>query len=233
MQEPVAIASSTATGHAAPGIASARLLPPGVASSVEVFVAAKNAEASAQAKVLADDGWTFVDAPPPDPALLAASPALLREREPELRAQLASAPLDKKHLANAVVIATEAREASTRVAAVEAIARMGSGDPQYALVSLMKKLPATDPARRVLVPRLRPASTADPFVVTMAALLDDAGVLPEERRQVAMTLSLLAAVEGGALPADVLESLSPAARALLASTTLLARTNAQTGTTGN
>lgn len=210
---PVAVATTTAQGSTHPALA-----------NVEATVAANNAQGSQQAQAFVNDGWTFVDAAPPDPALLSASPTLLPAREAELRVQLASAPPSKQFLSNVVTVAVDAREPSTRVAAVEAIARMGKGDPQHALVSVMRKLPASDEARRALVSLMRPTDTADPFLITMAALLDDPAVTGDERKQLAMTLAVVALRDGGALPGDVAETMSPAARALVDDATRIART---------
>lgn len=181
---------------------------------VEAVVAAKNAEPSQNAKAFTDDGWALVDAAPPDPLSTSMSPTLIGKRESELRLQLSSAPPDRKYLANVVTVATDAHDAATRVAAVEAIARMGAGDPQFALVSVMKKLPKTDAARIALVPLLQPASTTDALTVVIAALLDDAAVAADERKTLAMTLAAVATHEGTTLPTDVLDSMTKEARAL-------------------
>jgi hypothetical protein len=194
---------------------------------VEAVVAAKNVEAAKQRKAFEDDGWTLVDAAPPDEALASASPELLATRERELRAQLLTAPPEKEHLGNVAFIATRAREPATRIAAVEAIARMGAGDPQRALVDIMKKLSPSDAARRALVPILLPMSTADPFAREMAGLLDAPGLMPAEREQIAMTLSLVALREGTSLPRDIVEAMSPASRTLLERMTQLAQRSPQ------
>lgn len=210
---------ATPTATLAPTVAPPAVAPSGSVqaqqvAAVEAVVAAKNAEASQQVKAFVDDGWTIVKTAPPDMALLSASPTLLPNREAELRAQLASAPPDKKFLSNVVTIATDAREPSTRVAAVEAIARMGAGDPQHALVSVAKKLSPNDPARRAAFGAMRPTNMTDAFVVSMAALLDDPAVLAGERKQLASTLAMIALRDRTSLPSDVHDSMSPAARAL-------------------
>ncbi|MGZ3450615.1 MAG: hypothetical protein ACXVEF_13525 [Polyangiales bacterium] len=206
--EPAAMATPQASAPAIAATSSIR------AQQAESIVAANNVVSAKQAKAFTDDGWVLVDAPPPDPLLLSASPTLIGKRERELRWQLSSAPPDEKYLSNVVTIATDAHDAETRVAAVEAIARMGAGDPRFALVSVMKKLAKTDPARRALVPLLRPTSTTDALTIVIAALLDDSTVTPDERKTLAMTLAVVALHEGSPLPADVVESMTPAARAL-------------------
>ncbi len=194
---------------------------------VEAIVAAKNRESERQRSAFEGEGWASVDAAAPDLALSSASPGLLATREPELRAQLLSAPPDREHLDNVAAIAARARDPGTRIAAVEAMARMGQGDPQRALVDTLKKLVPGDPARRALVPLLKPTSMADPFALELAALLDWAGATPDERQQMAMTLALLALREGGPLPGDVAAAMSPESLALVGKMTQLAQRTLQ------
>lgn len=184
------------------------------AEAVQAVVVANNAAANAQEKAFVDNGWTLTtgSSPPPDPALLSLSPSLLPSREAELRGQLLSAAPARQHLANAIVIATEAKAVETRTAAIAAIAGMGRGDPQHALVSLGKKLGKDDPARGAAIRAIRPVDLDDPFVITHAALLDDAAFSPDEKKQLASALAHVVLVGGGALPADV--TLSPSARVL-------------------
>jgi hypothetical protein len=185
-------------------------------AEVEAFVAQKNREYEGHRLDFTSDGWEFVDAPPPDPALAAGSPELLGAREAELRAQLVTAPPGVEHLGNVVAVATRARDASTRVAAIEAIAAMGPGEPQRVLLDVMQRLDPDDPARRALVSLVRPASVDDPFARDVAALLDAPSVAPDERSQIAMTLATTALLEDRPLPDDLLGAMSPDARALCA-----------------
>jgi hypothetical protein len=182
---------------------------------VEGVVARNNAAPVAQRRAFAAAGWTFVDVPAPDPALMSASPELLPAREAELRAQLLSAPPGEEELQNVAVIATQARDSETRVAAVEALARMGPGDPQRALLDVMRQLDPADPARRSLVALLHPESMADPIARDLIALLDAASISDDEKDQIAMTVSLTALRDGDGLPAQLADEISPSARALV------------------
>jgi len=185
---------------------------------VGLVVVERNREEHGQRRAFEDDGWTFVNVAEPDHALLAVSPALLPAREAELRAQLASAPPGVEHLANVVVVATSARDAATRIAAVEAISRMRVDAAQRALVELLPKLAANDPARRVLVPLLRPASASDESIAELIALLDSPAIASDEKEQIAMTLAMLSLRDG--VPLN--QPMSTAARALIERMTSLA-----------
>lgn len=190
---------------------------------VEAIVARNNAALLAQRRAFEADGWTFVEVAAPDPALVAASPELLATREAELRAQLLSAAPGEEQLQNVATIATQARDSETRVAAVEAIARMGPGDPQRALLEVMRQLDPADPARRRLVALLHPESTADPIARDLIALLDAPSVTDDEKDQIAMTVSLSALRDGDGLPSHLADEMSPSARALVDHMILLAQ----------
>lgn len=190
---------------------------------VQAIVDSKNAALEDQRRAFAADGWTFVDAPAADPALTSASPDLLPSREAEIRAQLLSAPPGRDRLENVAAIAVRASESETRVAAVEAIARMGAGEPQRALLSVMGALDPSDPARRALVPLLRPASTADPIALELITLLDARWVTSDEKDQIALTIVLVVAGEGGELPSELVFAMSVDATARIDRMTLLAR----------
>ena len=211
--------SLPATARAADQIEARRL-------QVEAIVARNNAAVLAQRSALEADGWTFVEVAPPDAALVAASPELLATREAELRAQLLSAPPGKEQLQNVATIATQARDSETRIAAVEALARMGPGDPQRALLDVMRQLDPVDPARRALVALLHPEGTADPIAGDLIALLDAPSVTDDEKDQIAMTVSLSALRDGDELPSRRADEMSPSARALVDHMILLAQREA-------
>ena len=190
---------------------------------VEAIVAKNNAALQVQRRALAADGWTLVDVAAPDPALTAASPELLPAREADLRAQLLSAPPGAERLENVAAIATRARDDETRVAAVEALARMGPGDPQRSLLDVMRQLDPADPARRRLVALFHPGSMADPIARDLIALLEVPSVTGDEKEQIAMTVSLVALREGDALPSELTDEMSSSARALIDHMMLLAQ----------
>jgi len=205
-----------AAGRAADQIEARRL-------QVEAIVARSNAALLAQRRAFEADGWTFVAVAAPDPALVAASPGLLATREAELRAQLLSAPPGTEQLQNVATIATQARDSETRVAAVEALASMGPGDPQRALLDVLRQLDPVDPARRRLVALLHPEGTGDPIARDLVALLDAPSVTDDEKDQIAMTVSLSALRDGGGLPSHLADEMSPSARALVDHMMLLAQ----------
>jgi len=190
---------------------------------VEAIIARNNAALLAQRRAFEADGWTFVEVAAPDPALVTASPELLATREAELRAQLLSAPPGREHLQNVATIATQARDAETRVAAVDALARMGPGDPQRALLDVMRQLDPVDPARRTLVALLHPEGTADPIARDLIALLDAPSVTDDERDQIAMAVSLSVLRDGEGLPSHLAHEMSRSARALVEHMILLAQ----------
>ena len=117
------------------------------------------------------------------------------------------------------MIATTARDAATRVAAVEAIARMGQGAPQRALLDLLPELDPNDPARRALLPLLRPENLADPMVRELIALLDAPSIANDEKEQIAMTLAMLSLRDGWQ---ELAVPMSTTARALIERMTQIA-----------
>ncbi|PCI45028.1 MAG: hypothetical protein COB51_09415 [Moraxellaceae bacterium] len=72
-------------------------------------------------QVFLEDGWTVVESEPHDPALMALDPALLAERETELRQQLETTRVSEESIQNAADIALNAQEHRTRMAAIESI----------------------------------------------------------------------------------------------------------------
>ena len=202
--------------------------PPSVAgpdrlSAVQKFVAQKNAESSRQQEEFVRAGWTIVQAPPPDPKLIALDPSLLKTREAELRQQLATTTASGDQAANLATIAREAQEEATQVAAVEALGRIRSDEAQEQLEGLLHTLPDGTLARREVAPLLRPRDLSDSRAAKLAMLLDDSGLNAVERKQIAFTLSLVGLRDQSQLPSGVLEQLSSSVRSLLAQTTSLAR----------
>lgn len=175
-------------------------------------VAARNEENAREEAAFRQAGWTLVAAPPPDPQLTGLDPALLDGRERELRFQLASTVPPPALAPRVAEIARRAREAATRVAAVEALGRMRTPAAQQALLGLIDALPPDDEARRMIVPLLRPAALDDAFATRLAAELDSPSLTPTEKQQLAFTLALVGLRDGMKLPDG---AVSPAGRRLI------------------
>ena len=197
-------------------------------SAVQKFVAQKNAESSRQQEEFVRAGWTIVQAPPPDPQLIALDPSLLRTREAELRQQIATTTVSGDQAAHLATIAREAQQEATQVAAVEALGRIRSDEAQEQLEGLLHTLPDGTLARREVAPLLRPRDLSDSRAAKLAMLLDDSGLNAVERKQIAFTLSLVGLRDQSQLPSGVLEQLSSSVRSLLAQTTSLARLDRST-----
>jgi hypothetical protein len=209
-----------------PGQGPATLPPaagPDRSAAVAKFVAQKNAESARDQEAFVRAGWQMVQAPPPDPKLIALDPSLLPAREAELRQQISSTSASPAQAANLARIAREAGEEQTRIAAVEALGRIGGDEAQDQLLGLLRALPDGTPARREVAPLLRPRDLSDSRAAALAQLLDSRDLDPVERKQIAFTLSLVGLRDRSALPGSVLERLSPEARALLESTASLAK----------
>lgn len=191
-------------------------------ASVQKFVAQKNDEGSRQREEFVHAGWQMVDVPPPDPKLTSLDPSLLAAREADLRQQIASTNASPAQAQNLGRIAREAQDESTRAAAVEALGRITGDEGQDQLLDLLQALPDGSIARREVAPLLHPKDLSDPRAAKLAALLDAPGLNAVEHKQIAFTLSLVGLRDRSALPDGVLASLSPDARALLASTKALA-----------
>ncbi len=187
---------------------------------VEATVAARNRDNERQADAFARAGWKMVATTPPDARLLALDPTLVDGREGELRVQIAStvpAPALAPRLAQ---IARVAHEPATRVAAVEALGRLGTHAAQAELLALLPTLPADDDARRQIVPLLRPDGLDDDLARRLAALLDGEAVTAAEKQQLAFTLALVGLRDGMKLPDGVV---SPAGQRLIDQMTALAQ----------
>src|SRR6266542_3303937 len=129
---------------------------------VAATVAERNRGGEQQQEAFHRAGWTLVTTPPPDARLVALDPGLLPAREGELRQQIASTVASPAAASRLREIVRAAREPATRVAAVDALGRIGTAESQGALEQLLGELPAEDEARRHIVPLLRPRSLDEP-----------------------------------------------------------------------
>ncbi|MDB4970694.1 MAG: hypothetical protein JWN44_6383 [Myxococcales bacterium] len=164
--------------------------------AVEAIVAARNRDNGLEAEKFRNAGWSMVAAEPPDARLTALDPALLEGRERELRVQIASTVAAPELASRLKHIAMAARESATRVAAVEALGRMGTREAQSELLALLPSLPADDDARQQIVPLLRPHALDDEFAGRLAAQLDGATLTMVEKKQLAFTLALVGLRDG-------------------------------------
>ncbi len=192
-------------------------------SAVQQALVQNNAASGRHYQDFVRAGWQLIDVPPPDAKLSALDPDLLHGREAELRQQMATTVPAPDRAANLGRIARDAREEATQAAAVEALGRIGGDAGQDQLLDLLHTLPDGTVARREVAPLLHPRDLADPRAALLAQLLDAADLTAVEKKQIAFTLSLVSLRDRSALPASVLAALSPDARALLASTTSLAK----------
>ncbi|MGZ3425871.1 MAG: hypothetical protein ACXVCV_04435 [Polyangia bacterium] len=187
---------------------------------VEATVAARNREAARETDAFLRAGWKMVAAPPPDAQLTALDPALVDGRERELRVQIASTVPAPELAPRLSRIARAAHEPATRVAAVEALGRIGTHEAQAELLALLPDLPVDDDARRQLVPLLRPNGLDDEFTTRLVATLDGTTLTATEKKQLAFTLALVGLRDGMKLPAG---AMSPSAKQLIDQMTALAQ----------
>jgi hypothetical protein len=190
---------------------------------VEATVAARNRETARESDAFTRAGWTMVAAPAPDARLLALDPALIDQgggRERELRVQIASTVAAPELAPRLGRIARAAHEPATRVAAVEALGRIGTHEAQTELLALLPDLPVDDDARRQLVPLLRPNGLDDELATRLAAQLDGGTLTATEKKQLAFTLALVGLRDGMKLPDG---AMSPAAKQLIDQMTALAQ----------
>src|SRR5262249_39605411 len=120
-------------------------------AAVEATVQKRNRESGRDTEAFTRAGWTMVGEAPPDPRPTAPDPALLQGRERELRVQMASTVATPELAPRLGQIARDAHDPATRVAAVEALGRIGTREAQSQLLGLLPTLPADDDARRQLV----------------------------------------------------------------------------------
>jgi hypothetical protein len=198
---PANAGSEAAAGAAAAGTTEAAGAPDLRERLVAATVAERNRAGEQQQEAFHRAGWTLVTAAPPDARLVGLDPGLLPAREGELRQQLASTVASPAAAPRLREIVKAAREPATRVAAVEALGRIGAGESQAALEQLLGELPAEDEARRHIVPLLRPKSLDEPGAARLAGMLDSPSLTAEEKEQLAFTLALLRLRDGVTLPA--------------------------------
>jgi len=188
-------ASPPDAGAGGPADAPERVAQASRAELVERQVARLNRVERARTAAHAVDGWELVDTEPPDPAVVALDPALLSDREEELRVQLASVSLDPGNVGAAATIAARTRDPRTREAAILALGRCRADGAQDALVDLYDRI--ADPAERGLViDQLRPADPDGAVADWMVGALGSPDVPAEHKRRIASGLVV------AALPSD-------------------------------
>jgi hypothetical protein len=185
-------------------------------------VAQRNQESGRDVEAFRQAGWTLVATAPPDRQLVALDPALLAGHERELRTQIASTVGSPAEVSNLSSIARRAQEPATRLAAVDALGRVGP-EAQTELAALLTALPKDDLARSHVATLLRPATLDDPWAPKLAALLDSPSLTDRERQQLAFTLALTGLRDGMSLPES---ATTPTSRALIDRMTVLARRGA-------
>ncbi len=187
-------------------------------------------EESETVRALEAEGWTMVDEPEPDQAVIDFDPALLRRSggEAQLRTQLASSAGRERHVPNLAAIARRASEASTRALAIDALGHIDSPEAQRELLDLLGTLDRTDPARKNVAPLLHPQTADDPFAIELAHRIDDTRLERVEREQLAFTLALVAERDGRVDAAPFYGELSPEAKKTVARMGALAHGGAPT-----
>jgi hypothetical protein len=190
------LAGGTNPTPGAPASTAPSSIDEGRRKAVEADVAARNRENAREEEKFRKAGWTMVAAEPPDARLVSLDPALLEGRERDLRVQIASTVPGPEMAARLKHIAMAAREPATRVAAVEALGRIGTREAQSELLALLPSLSADDDARQQIVPLLRPNGLDDEFAGRLVAHLDGATLTPVEKKQLAFTLALVGLRDG-------------------------------------
>lgn len=203
--------SRTSTTAAATG-------PAAQLAAVERVVAERNQKVGQEEKVFEADGWKMVDAPAPDPRVVALDPSLIAEgREAELNIQVGSVSPSKNKAHKLAQIILLAKEPATREHAADALGRIRTPEAAGEIVDLLTsgKIDPEDLGRRQLAALLKPVDLDDGTAARMAGLLDSDKITPVEKDQIAFTLALVGLRDGMQLPDDVLATLSPEARAKL------------------
>jgi hypothetical protein len=217
VRSPVSVGDAGNAGSAegtdqAPGAPATTDVSAGQRRAVEAAVASRNRDNAREAEAFGRAGWKMVAEPAPDPRLTGLDPTLLDGRERELRVQMASTVAAPELAPRLAAIARAAHEPATRVAAVEALGRIGTHEAQAELLALLPSLPADDDARRQIVPLLRPRALDDELAMRLAAQLDGATLTATEKQQLAFTLALVGLRDGMRLPDG---AVSPAAKQLI------------------
>ena len=169
---------------------------PATRDEVEKLVAAKNAEERKELDRFAAEGWTPVAAPSPDLSLLSLDPRLLAGREKELRKQLETNSLQDDQLDNAMTIATDAEEARTRTAAIQAIGRSNSDRAKELILQLFDDV-EDDNDRRLVLGYVRPESLDDPSVNWLISKLEEPHLADDFKKQMTFSLVLAEIAQSG------------------------------------
>jgi hypothetical protein len=192
---------------------------------VAATVAARNRNIDREEQQFRRAGWTMVASEPPDPRLVALDPTLLPTREAELRVQIASTVASPAEAPRLHQIVLQAHDAATRLAAVDALGRVGAPEAQAELEKLLGELAPDDDARKQIVPLLRPRALDDESGTRLLALLDSPSLTPVEKKQLAFTLALVGLRDGVTVPEG---AVSTASRELIDRMTALAQRGTET-----
>lgn len=196
--EPVATSSAFApTNPNTPPAGSA--VDPALVRAVADEVDRRNRETRNERDSFQNAGWTFVQTAPPDQAIVDLDPAKLDGHEAALRAQLVSTTAPPEQAPHVLAIAERARDVATRVAAAEALGRMGSNG-QEALMQLLShgKLDAGDAARAVAAQTILPPIGAPALTHDLEELVRSPALTPDERTQLTHTLAIAQRIRGAA-----------------------------------
>ncbi len=164
---------------------------PAIVTAVADEVDRRNRESKTDRDAFQNAGWTFVQTPEPDRALVDLDPAKLDGHEAELRAQLVSTTAPPEQAPRVLAIAERANDVATRVAAAEALGRMGSNG-QEALMQLLSrgKLDAGDAARAVATSTIAPPIGNAALTHDLEELVRAPTLTPAERTQLTHTLAI-------------------------------------------
>ena len=189
---PEPAAASSAFAPASPSTPPASsAVDPALVRAVADEVDRRNRETRNERDAFQNAGWTFVETAPPDPAIVDLDPAKLDGHEAELRAQLVSTTAPPEQAPRVLAIAERARDVATRVAAAEALGRMGSNG-QEALMQLLShgKLDAGDAARAVAAQTILPPIGDPALTHDLDELVRSPALTTDERTQLTLTLAI-------------------------------------------
>src|SRR5262249_5838357 len=113
--------------------------PDSSVGAVLAEVARRNEEGRAERARFEAAGWTIRTTAPPESRLLALDPTLLRDREEALRLQIESTTARASDVENLRTIALRAATPGTQLAAIDALARLGTVDAQAAMLDLLDR----------------------------------------------------------------------------------------------
>ena len=183
------------------------------AREVQAEVDANNALEDADKKAFVGAGWTLVNGiAPADDALVTYAPALLSEREAELRAQLASTTPKVGDIANLLAIIHQTHSDDVRFTAIDALGRIDDDQAGAALYALLTDgtLPSDASLRGMVASLLRPDNLDADLAAQMVSALDRGDLSARVRAQIATNLAMLSLRDGVAV-----RGLSPAGAALV------------------